>query len=286
MTRGLPIPTRAGIGLRLPHILDVAVTRPPAAWLEVHPENVLGNPHALAILDDLAIDYPLSLHTVGVSVGSAHGVDLRHLTRVRDLVDRFEPALVSGHLAWSTHPGEYLNDLLPLPYDDDALARLTAHVDLVQSVFARPFLVENPSTYLGFSGSTLTEAQFLGELAHRTGCRLLCDISNIYLSGHNMGFDPRQYIEEFPATAVAEFHLGGFVVESDDDGTVLIDTHSTRIQTEAWRLYVYAVSRMGPRPTLIEWDQDLPPIATLLEEAHTADALALRASARHVDATR
>lgn len=267
-------------------MVEVAETRPAAAWLEVHPENFLANPHAAELLGEIARDYPISVHTVGVSVGSASGIDHDHLARVGALVDRIDPALVSGHLAWSTHRGEYLNDLLPLPYDDESLEVIARHVSEVQDTLRRPFLIENPSCYLGFTGSTMTEAQFLTELVSRTGCLLLCDVSNVYLSGHNMGYDPAAYLDGLPAAAVAELHLGGFVRERDDVSgeELLIDTHACRIDDGAWHLYAHAVRRFGPTPTLIEWDSDIPGFALLLEEAAKADHI--MASARQVDDAR
>ena len=175
----------------------------------------MSNPHALELLEDIGSHYPLSVHTVGVSIGSAHGVDRHHLARVRALVDQLDPVLVSGHLAWSTHPGEYLNDLLPLPYDDETLAVLATHVNEVQDALGRPFLVENPSSYVGYGSSTMTEPEFLTALVDRTGCQLLCDVSNVYVSSRNMGFDPWRYLDAFPANAVRELHLGGFEAEDD-----------------------------------------------------------------------
>jgi uncharacterized protein (UPF0276 family) len=277
MSRTPAVSTATGVGLRLQHLAEVAATRPPAAWLEIHPENFLANPHARELLEDIASHYPISVHSVGVSIGSAGGVDRQHLARVKTLIDRLDPFLVSGHLAWSTHEGEYLNDLLPLPYDEESLRVLAAHVDTVQQALGRPYQVENPSNYLGFAGSTMTEVEFLTELVARTGCRLLCDVSNVHVSGANLGYDPYAYIDAMPAEAVGEMHLGGFVVE-DEDGTppsqVIIDTHSRPIDDHAWDLYAHALRRIGPRPTLIEWDNELPPFATLLAEAGRADRLA------------
>lgn len=273
-------PSQAGVGLRLPHLAEVAATRPAAAWLEIHPENFLANPHATELLLAVAADYPVSVHTVGVSIGSAGGIDRAHLARVRALVDVVDPILVSGHLAWSTHDGEYLNDLLPLPYGEETLSVLARHIDEVQDGLGRPYLVENPSSYVGFGDSTMSEVEFLSELARRTGCRLLCDVSNVHVSGHNMGFDPYAYIDGFPAAAVAELHLGGFTPEEDegDPGSaLLVDTHAARIAEPVWDLYAHAVRRFGPTPTLIEWDNDLPPFAVLLAEAARADAVAARA---------
>ena len=267
---------RTGIGLRLPHIAEVVATRPPVGWLEVHPENFLANPHALELLTDLARDYPLSVHTVGISIGSADGIDRSHLRRLRTLVDRLNPILVSGHLAWSSYDGMYLNDLLPLPYTQETLRVVIAHLGEVQDVLGRAYVIENPSTYVSLATSTMSELEFLHALVDTTGCRILCDVSNIYVSGHNMGFDPYRVIDQFPATAVSELHVGGFTPEDDESTpgeTLLVDTHAAAVAEEAWELYAYAVRQFGPRPTIVEWDNDLPSLATLLGEAAKADRL-------------
>jgi hypothetical protein len=258
-------------------LAEVAAGASGAAWLEVHPENFLANPHARELLGDVARHHPVSLHTVGLSVGSVTGIDREHLTRIRALVDELAPILVSGHLAWSTHRGVYLNDLLPLPYNAETLRVVATHVHEVQDALGRPYVVENPASYLGFAASTLTETQFLAELVERTGCRLLCDVSNAFLSAANMGYDAYRYIDEFPAHAVAELHLGGFTRETDDatpGGEILIDTHAGTIDEGAWDLFAYALRSFGPRPTLIEWDNELPAFAHLLAEANRADAVA------------
>ena len=286
MAQRSSIVTGAGVGLRLQHLAEVAATRPPVAWLEIHPENFLANPHARELLEDIARDHPISVHSVGVSVGSVGGVDRHHLQRVRALVDRLDPIMVSGHLAWSTHEGDYLNDLLPLPYDVESVALLSDHVNEVQDALGRPYHLENPSSYLGFAHSTMTETEFLAEVVRRTGCRLLCDVSNVHVSAQNLGYDALRYIDEFPAEAVGELHLGGFVVEEEDGpaaSQVLIDTHSRPIDDNAWDLYAYAVRRFGPKPTLIEWDNDLPAFGVLTEEARRADRVAAEAvgGARH-----
>ena len=270
-------PTSAGIGLRLPHIEEAVATRPSVGWLEIHPENFVANPHAAELLLDLSRRYPISVHTVGLSVGSATGIDRHHLARVCALVDRVDPVLVSGHLAWSTHGSEYLNDLLPLPYDEETLRIVSDQLAEVQDGLGRAFLLENPSSYVGFVGSTMTEVQFLNELVARAGCRLLCDVSNVYLSSHNMGYDARAYLDGLTADAVGELHLGGFTREEDEatpGSDVLIDTHATRVADAAWELYAYAIRRFGRRPTLIEWDNDIPSLATLLDEARRADTVA------------
>lgn len=266
--------SRAGIGLRLPHISEVVAARPSAGWLEIHPENFVANPHAEELLIDLSREYPISVHTVGVSIGSASGIDRGHMKRVRALIDKVNPVLLSGHLAWSTHAGEYLNDLLPLPYDEETLQLVIDHIREVQDGLGRSYLVENPSSYVGFKMSTMTEPEFLCELAHRTGCRLLCDVSNIYLSAHNMHYDAHEYIDGLSAEAIGELHLGGFSPEPDeaDPGSeLLVDAHATAVAEPAWELYRYAVRRFGPKPTLIEWDNDIPPLSELVDQATRAD---------------
>jgi uncharacterized protein (UPF0276 family) len=268
-------PLAAGIGLRLQHLSTVLRERPRAAWLEVHPENFIANPHAAELLGEIALHYPLSVHSVGISVGSAGGIDRAHLARVKALIDRIDPIMVSGHLAWSTHEGEYLNDLLPLPYTAQSLDIVCDHIGEVQDALGRAYHLENPSNYLGFTHSTMTETEFLNEVVERTGCRLLCDVSNIHVSAHNLGYDAHRYINELPGAAIGEFHLGGFEMEDEAGGTsVIIDTHARPIDASAWDLYAYAVARFGRRPTLIEWDSAVPDISVLLDEAAKADTVA------------
>ena len=269
-------PAGTGVGLRLPHLAEVVATRPPAAWLELHPENFLANAHATELLLALREDYANSVHTVGISIGSADGIDRTHLARLRSLIDAVEPVLVSGHLAWSAHGGAYLNDLLPLPFDEEVLQVVISHLHQVQEGLGRPYLIENPSSYVGFGTSTMNEVQFLSELVRRSGCRLLCDVSNVYLSAHNMGYDPYEYLDALPADAIDEIHLGGFTAEEDcgrTGATLLVDSHATSITRPVWDLFAYAMSRFGPTPTLIEWDNNLPAFSTLLEEASQATAI-------------
>jgi uncharacterized protein (UPF0276 family) len=269
-------PPTAGVGLRLPHIAEMVATRPAVGWLEVHPENFLANPHATELLTDLARHYAISVHTVGISIGSAEGIDRAHLRRLRTFIEAIEPILVSGHLAWSTNQGIYLNDLLPLPYDDEALRTVLAHLDEVQEGLGRAFAVENPSSYVAFNTSTMTELEFLNELVRRSGCHLLCDVSNVYLSAHNMGGDAYRFIDGLPADAIAELHLGGFTPEEDDENpgsTVLVDTHAAAIAGPVWDLYAHALRRFGYTPTVIEWDNDIPELTALLGEAARADAV-------------
>lgn len=281
-TRGMP--PRAGVGLRLPHLAEVAATRPSIDCLEIHPENFLANPHATELLIDLSRQYPISVHTVGISIGSVEGIDRTHLDRLRVLIDAIDPILVSGHLAWSTHQGSYLNDLLPLPFDQQALQLVATHLRQVQDALGRPYLIENPSSYVGFATSTMPEVEFLGELVRRTGCRLLCDVSNVYLSGHNMGYDAYAFIDRLPADAIGEIHLGGFTPEDDEaspGAELLVDTHATAIAEPVWDLYAHALRRFGPQPTIIEWDNDIPPLGTLLDEASRADAVAAHVRGPH-----
>lgn len=265
----------AGIGLRLPHLPEVVATRPPVPFFEVHPESFLANPHATELLVQIAEHYPISVHTVGVSVGSASGVDRAHLARVKQLVDLVNPVLLSGHVAWSTHEGEYLNDLLPLPYTAESVSILVEHILAVQEAFERPLLLENPSSYVGYRGSTMTEPEFLTELVARTGCLLLCDVSNVVLSAHNVGFDARAYLRALPWSAIGEFHLGGFEREDDEatpGGVVFVDTHGSLVHEASWELYQYAVELFGPKPTLLERDNDVPSLGALVAEAARAKA--------------
>lgn len=267
-------PDTAGVGLRLPHLAEVVATRPAVGWLEVHPENFLANPHATELLTELARHYPISVHTVGISIGSVDGIDRAHLQRLRQFIDTIGPVMISGHLAWSTNQGAYLNDLLPLPYDEDALRMVAAHLDQVQDGLGRPYVIENPSTYVAFSTSTMTELEFLSALVRRTGCQLLCDVSNVYLSGHNMGYDPYSFIDGLPVASISELHLGGFTPEEDEanpGATVLVDTHASAIAEPVWDLYAHALRRFGRTPTIIEWDSEIPYLATLLGEAARAD---------------
>jgi uncharacterized protein (UPF0276 family) len=276
----------AGVGLRLAHLSELVATRPACGWLEIHPENFLSNPHAKELLLELSASYPISLHTVGISVGSAGGIDEDHLRRIRDLANETDPAFISGHLAWSSFSNEYLNDLLPIPYNEESLEIVVAHIDRVQEVLSRPYLIENPASYLGFRSSTIPETQFLAEIAARTGCQLLCDISNIVVSAHNMGYDAHDYVDHLPADKIGELHLGGYTPEEDEatpGAELWIDTHAAPIARQSWDLYSYALRRIGPKPTLIEWDNDIPPLATLLEERALAQEI--QTEVRHAAAS-
>ncbi|MDP1925195.1 MAG: DUF692 domain-containing protein [Thiobacillus sp.] len=265
-----PIPARAGIGLRAPHYRELLDTLPAVGWLEVHSENYFGEGgQPLHYLEQARSHYPLSLHGVGLSLGSTDELDRTHLSKLKRLAERFDPALVSEHLCWCSAGGRYLNDLLPLPYTEEALALVSRHIDEAQTFLGRRILVENVSSYLQFAHSTLPEWEFLTEAAARSGCGILLDVNNIYVSAVNHGFDADRYLEAIPVEAVGEIHLAGF----DSNGDCLIDTHGKPVADEVWALYRRAVRRFGRVPTLIEWDTDIPPLAILLDEARKADAI-------------
>jgi hypothetical protein len=265
-------------------VAEVLATRPAAGWFEVHPENYMGGGRALRDLEAVRRDYPVALHGVGLSLGSAEGLDGRHLGRLRALVVRVDPFLVSEHLSWSVAGGVYLNHLLPLPYTAESLAVVTRNVDRVQEALRRPILVENPSTYLRFAHSTMAEAEFLAALARRTGCGILCDVNNVHVTCRNLGLDPERYLAALPAAAVGEIHLAGHSVNDADGRPVLIDDHGSPVAAGVWELYASAVRRFGPRPSLIEWDTDLPALAVLLGEAAAAARVAERALGAGTDA--
>lgn len=282
-----PVPAKAGIGLRFQHhqaVLDVA---PDVAWMEVHTENYMGGGTPLRYLDAIRRDYPISLHGVGLSLGSAEGLDAAHLERVRRVAERVEPVLMSEHIAWSVTDGVYLADLLPLPMTEEALAVVCRHVDQMQSYLKRRILVENPSTYLRFRHSVMPEWEFMAAITERTGCGLLCDVNNIYVSAHNHGWNASAYLAALPPAAIGEIHLAGHSVRAlPGGGTLRIDDHGSQVIAEVWALYQEALARFGPAPTLIEWDNDVPSLDVLLVEADHAGALLARAGqeARHADA--
>jgi uncharacterized protein len=263
-----------GIGLRAQHMEEVLARRPDVAWFEVHPENYMHDPVALAALEQIRAHYPVSLHGVALSLGSAGPLDRDHLARLKQMADRLDPFLISEHMAWSANDGAHLNDLLPLPCTEEALETMATHVAQIQDVLGRAILVENPSGYLRFRHSTMDEAVFLAELVRRTGCGLLCDVNNIYVSAQNIATDPIEYLDLLPAAAVGEIHLAGHAVNQVGDRRILIDDHASRVSDGVWSLYREALARFGDRPTLIEWDADLPTLDTLLDEAAKAGAVA------------
>ncbi|MGA2564153.1 MAG: DUF692 domain-containing protein [Steroidobacteraceae bacterium] len=278
-----PIPAAAGIGLRFAHHEVVSATRPAVPWFEVHAENYFGYGKVRHILESVRRDYPLSLHGVGLSLGSADGLDRQHLERLAALARAIEPGLISEHLSWSVTGAQYLADLLPLPMTEEALDVVCAHVQQVQEALQRTILIENPSTYLQLAHSTLPEWVFLRELAARTGCGILCDLNNIFVSASNHGWDPQQYLAALPCAAIGEFHLAGHAVRALDDGSLVrIDDHGSRVAPAVWALYEQALERFGPRPTLIEWDTAIPEFEVLLDEAASAARrLHTRGSASH-----
>ncbi|MFO1027026.1 MAG: DUF692 domain-containing protein [Acetobacteraceae bacterium] len=276
---GAPIQASAGIGLRFPHHAAMLAERPPVAWLEVHAENYMGGGAALAYLTAIRQHYPLSLHAVGLSLGSADGLDRRHLERLATLVDRIEPGLVSEHLAWSITGGHYVADLLPLPLTEEALDVVCRNVDVMQTRLGRTILVENPSTCLRFRHSTIPEWEFLTAVAARTGCGLLCDVNNIAVSAANHGFDPLQYLHGLPPACVGEIHVAGHSVHTLPGGrTIRIDDHGSRVSDAVWGLLAAATARFGAVPTLVEWDNDIPPLPVLLAEADAAQQVLDRAT--------
>ena len=290
-----PVPAKAGVGLRLPHHDHVLSRRPDMAWLEVHPENYLGQGIAADDLEKVRWDYPISLHATGLSLGSADGLDAEHLAATTDLARRIQPGLISDHLSWSASGGVHLPDLLPLPYTEEALAVVVRNIDQVQTALGRPILVENPSTYLAFAASALTEAEFLGELVRASGCGLLLDVNNIAVSGGNLGEPPMRrlalMLDHVPAGAIGEIHLAGHAIRRLDDGTILrIDDHGSPVSDEVRALYEVLIARIGARPTLIEWDTDIPAFEALEAEAAIAQSILDRGVAQparsmtHVDA--
>jgi uncharacterized protein (UPF0276 family) len=268
-----------GQGLRFQHHRAVLDAASDVAFMEVHTENYMGGGQPVRCLEAVRRDFPISLHGVGLSLGSAEGLDPVYLDRVRQVAEHVEPALVSEHIAWSVSRGNYLADLLPLPMTEEALAAVCRNVDQMQSMLRRRILVENPSTYAQFRDSTIPEWEFMAAVATRTGCGILCDINNIYVSARNHKWNASSYVAQLPPTAIGEIHLAGHSIRELPDGNTLrIDDHGSRVIDEVWSLYAEALRRFGPLPTLIEWDTDVPPLDVLLGEAHHADALIVAAS--------
>ncbi|MBI2718413.1 MAG: DUF692 domain-containing protein [Rhizobiales bacterium] len=271
------IPARAGVGLKPSHCREIVASKPDIGFFEVHAENYMGGggpPHRY--LTSIREHYPLSLHGVGLSIGADRPLDRGHLARIRLLIDRYQPGLFSEHLAWSTHDAGFLNDLLPVPYTAETLQRVSDHIDQVQEVLGRQMLLENPSTYLAFAESTYVETDFIAEVAKRTGCGLLLDVNNVFVASTNQQWDPFAYIDSYPLAHVQEIHLAGFTREEDEKARpLLIDTHNRPVDRPVWELYAYAIGRLGPVPTLIEWDADVPSWRELHAEAERAEAIML-----------
>ncbi len=269
------LPTRPGVGYKPQHFSDILANPGPVGWLEIHAENYMGaGGRPLAQLRHLAMRFPISVHGVGLSIGGEGPLDPDHLQRLRTLCDWLNPASFSEHLAWSTHDGAFLNDLLPLPNTAATLNRVCDHIDHVQSTLRRHMLLENPSTYLAFAESDMDEITFLAEIARRTGCGLLLDVNNVFVSATNQATDPLSYITAFPLHAVGEIHLGGHDVDADDHGArLLIDSHGAPVVDPVWQLYAQTIALSGPKPTLIEWDNDVPDWPVLLAETIRAAAV-------------
>jgi len=270
-----PLAGRAGASFKPQHLQAILDDPAPAGFFEVHAENYMGAggpPHAA--LKRIRERHPVSLHGVCMSIGGLQPLDETHLGRFATLVKRYEPALVSEHLAWSTHETTYYNDLLPLPYTDATLARVVDHIDQVQSAIGRPVLLENPSTYLLFEDSTWEETDFIREVARRSGCGLLLDVNNVFVSATNHAFSPTDYLDRFPLDLVGEIHLAGHDEQRDDEGDpLLIDSHDGPVADDVWNLYETVIRRAGPIPTLVEWDSDIPDWPVLKAEAGAAEAI-------------
>ncbi|MFG1345489.1 DUF692 domain-containing protein [Xanthobacter autotrophicus DSM 431] len=269
------MPKRAGVGLKAEHYRTIMETSPDMGFFEVHAENYMGAggpPHRY--LSAIRERYPLSLHGVGLSIGADRPLDKEHLARLRRLIDRYSPALFSEHLAWSSHDVGFLNDLLPLPYTGETLARVVEHVDQVQGDLGRQMLLENPSTYLAFAESTWSEPDFIAEIVRRTGCGLLLDINNIHVACTNQNWNPISYLAGYPLSHVQEIHLAGFAPDADEAGRpLLIDAHDRPVEDIVWGLFARVIERTGPVPTLIEWDARVPDWPTLKAEAERAELI-------------
>lgn len=282
----MPLPAAPGLGFKAEHFAAIRDTRPRLGFFEVHAENYMGAggpPHRQ--LTALRQDYALSLHGVGLSIGGPDRPDAAHLKRLRDLITRYQPASFSEHLAWSSHGSDYLNDLLPLPYTPETLQLVCDHVDEVQATLGCRLLLENPSTYVLFSQSTLDETEFLAEIARRTGCGLLLDVNNVFVSCTNHRTDPQDWLAAIPLDAVGEVHLGGHATEALPSGPLLIDDHGSPVADPVWALYSQTIARAGALPTLIEWDNDIPDFPILLAEAARAADILTRAEVHHAQAS-
>ena len=271
-----------GIGLRAVHYSELIESIPEIGWIEVHPENYFGGGEHRHYLSRARELYPLSFHAVGLSLGSVERVSNNHLSRIKELIEEYKPFQVSDHAAWTMSGNAHLNDLLPLPYTREALSVLINNINLTQDFLGRRILVENPSTYVAFRGNEMTECDFMNEAARQTGCGLLLDINNIYIQCTNHGMDAYEYLNGIEKQLVEEMHLAGHTKTRISDGTeILIDTHDSLVCPEVWSLYGYAIEIFGPVPTLIEWDQDMPPLDTLLSEARRAEIIVKENSQTH-----
>ncbi|WP_315723687.1 MULTISPECIES: DUF692 domain-containing protein [unclassified Bradyrhizobium] len=270
-----PLGGVAGTSFKPSHLTAILAEAPQRGFFEVHAENYMGAggpPHHQ--LEAIRRDHPLSIHGVCMSIGGPQPLDREHLARFRKLVARYQPSLVSEHLAWSTHETTFFNDLLPVPYTAATLARVCDHIDQVQSAIRRPILLENPSTYVAFHESTMSETDFIRAIVRRSGCGLLLDVNNVFVSAINHGFSPQDYLADFPLAAVGEIHLAGHAVQADDEGTpLLIDSHDGPVAYDVWALFASVIARNGPVPTLIEWDGNIPDWPVLKAEAAAAQTI-------------
>ena len=273
--RPTDVPNRAGVGYKAQHLDGILKTPETVGWLEIHAENYMGDGgRPIAQLRHLREQFPISCHGVGLSIGAEGPLDADHLARLKHLVGWLEPGLFSEHLAWSTHETQFLNDLLPVPYTQKTVNQVVSHIDQVQDTVGRQMLLENPSTYVAFEESDRSEIEFLTEVAKRSGCGLLLDVNNVFVSATNQNYSPEGYIDAFPSEFVGEIHLGGHEEDADDHGaTLLIDSHSREVVDPVWALYEYTLTKTGPRPTLIEWDNDIPEWNILATEMIRADAI-------------
>jgi uncharacterized protein (UPF0276 family) len=272
------LPPRPGVGYKSQHFADILADAGPVGWLEIHAENYMGSGgRPLAQLAHLAHQFPISVHGVGLSIGGEDALDADHLARLKHLCDWLNPASFSEHLAWSTHDARFFNDLLPLPYTQSTVARVADHIAQVQDTLGRQMLLENPSSYLAFAESTMSETDFLADVVRRTNCGLLLDVNNVFVSATNLKTDPHSYIDAFPLDHVGEIHLGGHDEDKDEHGApLLIDSHGTEVVDPVWALLDYTLTRSGPRPLLIEWDTDVPEWSVLREETKRADTALTR----------
>ncbi len=283
-TAQITLPAQSGVGYKPQHFQDLCSNAAPIGWLEIHAENYMGlGGRPLAQLRHLSERFPFSVHGVGLGIGGEAPLDADHLARLKTLCDWLQPASFSEHLAWSSHDGAFLNDLLPLPYTSATLARVAAHINEVQDWLGRPMLLENPSSYVAFAQSEMTETEFLRDLSNRTGCGLLLDVNNVFVSATNLGYAPQGYIDDFPIDKIGEIHLGGHDEDADETGApLLIDSHGRAVVDPVWALLDYTLVRSGPKPLLIEWDNDVPEWAVLRGEAEKAERALTKA--RHVRA--
>jgi uncharacterized protein (UPF0276 family) len=278
------VPNMMGVGLRSPHVQEVQAARPAIGWFEVHTENYLGGGPPLARLESVRQDYPLSMHGVGLSIGTAAGLDAQHVKRFKALIDRFEPFLISEHLSFSVADGIYLNDLLPLPYTEETLDIVAKNVSAAQDAFGRQILVENPSRYLAFRHSAIPEAEFLAQLVRRSGCGILLDVNNIFVTCTNLGLDSNDYFDALSGSFIGEIHLAGHSRVTRGNAEILIDDHASIVCEEVWRLYETALGRFGLVPSLVEWDKQLPAFEMILGEARKAERIATARTNTHARA--